>query len=59
MVNVRLVLLLSAALLLPTTGSAQQSFTAKNIPPAVGYDDTPAMAGVLSTLPGVSEVLEI
>ena len=50
MVNVRLVLLLSAALLLPTTGSAQQSFIAKNIRPAVAYDDA-ASADLLSELP--------
>jgi tartrate-resistant acid phosphatase type 5 len=50
MVNVRLVLLLLAALFVPTTGSGQQSFTSKNIRPAVAYDDA-ASADLLSELP--------
>ena len=50
MVNVRLVLLLLAALLVPTTGSGQQSFASKNIRPAVAYDDA-ASADLLSELP--------
>jgi tartrate-resistant acid phosphatase type 5 len=50
MVNVRLVLLLLAALFLPTTGSGQQSFTSKSIRPAVAFDEA-ASADLLSELP--------
>lgn len=50
MVNVRLVLLLLALLVVPTSGFGQQSFTSKSVRPVVAYDDA-ASADLLSELP--------